>query len=148
MLTNRQWGFWYSTEDNFIGNAQVIYHWYEFENYYFKMISASPKGQWVKTFRPKQNGRHFQFRVQTTFWREFSCMKTPWLKFVPYGPINNKPSLVQITAWRRTRDKPLSEPMMVLIEVSEPMMVLVSATNHYLNQSWPRFMSVYGVTRQ
>ena len=35
------------------------------------------------------------------------------LKFVPKGPINNIPSLVQIMAWRRSGDKPLSEPMMV-----------------------------------
>ena len=35
------------------------------------------------------------------------------LKFVPKGPINNKPALVQIMAWRRSGDKPLSEPMMV-----------------------------------
>ena len=34
------------------------------------------------------------------------------LKFVPKGPINNIPALVQIMAWRRTGDKPLSEPMM------------------------------------
>ena len=33
------------------------------------------------------------------------------LKFVPKGPINNIPSLVQIMACRRTGDKPLSEPM-------------------------------------
>ena len=35
------------------------------------------------------------------------------LKFVPEGPINNIPALVQIMAWRRPGDKPLSEPMMV-----------------------------------
>ena len=35
------------------------------------------------------------------------------LKFVPKGPINNIPVLVQIMAWRRPGDKPLSEPMMV-----------------------------------
>ena len=35
------------------------------------------------------------------------------LKFVPKGPINNKPALVQIMAWRRTGNKPLSGPMMV-----------------------------------
>ena len=34
------------------------------------------------------------------------------LKFVPKGPINNNPSLVQIIAWRRAGDKLLSEPMM------------------------------------
>ena len=35
------------------------------------------------------------------------------LKFVPRGLINNIPSLVQIMAWCRSGDKPLSEPMMV-----------------------------------
>ena len=35
------------------------------------------------------------------------------LKFVPKGSINNNPALVQIMAWRRSGDKPLSEPMMV-----------------------------------
>ena len=34
------------------------------------------------------------------------------LKFVPKGQINNIPVLVQIMAWRRTGDKPLSEPIM------------------------------------
>ena len=35
------------------------------------------------------------------------------LKFVPKGPINNIPALVQTMAWRRPGNKPLSEPMMV-----------------------------------
>ena len=35
------------------------------------------------------------------------------LKFVPMGQINNSQSLVQILAWRRSGDKPLSETMMV-----------------------------------
>ena len=35
------------------------------------------------------------------------------LKFVPKGQINNIPALVQIMAWRRPGDKPLSEAMMV-----------------------------------
>ena len=34
-------------------------------------------------------------------------------KFVPDGPINTIPALVQIMAWRRPGDKPLSEPMLV-----------------------------------
>ena len=33
--------------------------------------------------------------------------------FVPKGPMNNIPALVQIMAWRRPGDKPLSESMMV-----------------------------------
>ena len=33
------------------------------------------------------------------------------LTFVPKGPIDNNPALVQIMAWRRIGDKQLSEPM-------------------------------------
>ena len=55
---------------------------------------------------------------QTTFWSAFSWMKifefpnNISLKFVPKGPINNNPALVQVMACRRPGDKPLSEPMM------------------------------------
>ena len=35
------------------------------------------------------------------------------LKFVPKGPIDDIPALVQIMAWSRPGGKPLSEPMMV-----------------------------------
>ena len=39
------------------------------------------------------------------------------LKFVFKGSIDNKPALVQVTAWHWTGDKPLSEPMLTqLIE--------------------------------
>ena len=34
------------------------------------------------------------------------------LKLVPRGSIDNKPALVQLMAWRRTGDKPLSKPML------------------------------------
>ena len=34
-------------------------------------------------------------------------------KFVPKGPIDNSPALVQIMAWRRPGDKPLSKTMMI-----------------------------------
>ena len=44
------------------------------------------------------------------------------LRLVPRSPINNKPALVQVMAWRRTGDKPLSEPMIIslLIHMSHP----------------------------
>ena len=67
------------------------------------------------SLRPRQNRRHFADDI-------FKCIffnETIWilikisLKFVPKGPINNIPALVQIMAWRRPGDKPLSEPMML-----------------------------------
>ena len=68
----------------------------------------------VNTLRPRQNGRHFTDDI-------FKCIflnENAWillkisLKFVPKVWINI-PALVQIMAWRRPGDKPLSEPMMV-----------------------------------
>ena len=43
------------------------------------------------------------------------------LKFVPKGPINNISTLVQMMAWRRPGDKPLSEPMMARLRHSASM---------------------------
>ena len=67
------------------------------------------------TLRPRRNEQHF---VDDIFKRIF-FIENVWisikisLKFVPKGPINNIPALVQIMAWCRSGDKPLSEPMMV-----------------------------------
>ena len=67
----------------------------------------------VNTLRPRQNGRHF---ADDTFKRIFinehvRISINISLKFAPKGLINNIPALVQIMAWRRPGDKPLSEPM-------------------------------------
>ena len=73
------------------------------------------RSQWINTLRPRQNGRLF---ADDTFKRIFLnenvgiSIKIS-LKFVHKGPINNIPALVQIMAWRRPGDKPLSEPMVV-----------------------------------
>ena len=67
------------------------------------------------TLWPRQNGRRF---ADDTFKRIFLNKNVRIsikisLKFLPKGPINNNPALVQIMAWRRSGDKPLSELMMV-----------------------------------
>ena len=70
---------------------------------------------WLNSLRPRQNGRNF---ADDTFKRIFLnenvliSIKIS-LKFVPKGPMNDIPALVQIMAWRRPGDKPLSEPRMV-----------------------------------
>ena len=68
------------------------------------------------TLRPRQNGCHFPDNIF-----KCNCINENvniWikilLKFVPKGPINNIPALVQIMAWHRSRYK-TSEPMMVSI---------------------------------
>ena len=69
----------------------------------------------LNSLRPRQNGPHFADDI-------FKCIflnKNVWipikisLKFVPKGPINNIPALVQIMAWRSPGDRPLSETMLV-----------------------------------
>ena len=69
----------------------------------------------VNTLRPGQNGRHFPDDIfKSIFLNEHVWISINIsLKFVPRGPINNIPTLVQVMAWRRSGDKPLSEPMMV-----------------------------------
>ena len=60
------------------------------------------------------SGRHFTgdiFRCIFVNENFFILIKFS-LKFVSKGPINNIPALVQIMAWRRSGDKPLSEPML------------------------------------
>ena len=69
----------------------------------------------VNTLWPRRDGRYFADDIlKCIFLNEnvWISLKIP-LKFVPKGPINNIPALVQIMAWRRPGDKPLSELMMV-----------------------------------
>ena len=69
----------------------------------------------INTLRPRQNGCHFPEDI-------FTCIflsENVWillkisLKFIPKVWNNNIPVLVQILAWRRPGNKPLSEPMMI-----------------------------------
>ena len=69
----------------------------------------------VNTLRPRQNGRHFADDIfKWIFLNENAWIPIKIsLKFVPQGPINNIPALVQIMAWRWPGDKPLCEPVVV-----------------------------------
>ena len=86
----------------------------------------------INALKPRENGPHFADDI-------FKCIfvnENLWiplkisLKFVPKGPINNIPSLVQIMAWRRTGDKPLSEPMMVRLPT-------------YICVTWPQWVNCW-----
>ena len=69
----------------------------------------------LNSLRSRQNGPHFADDIfkciflNTNVWIPIKIS----LKFVPKGPINNIPALVQIMAWRRPGNRPLSEPMLV-----------------------------------
>ena len=71
----------------------------------------------VNALRSRRNRRHFADDI-------FKCIfltKAVWnsieisLKFIPKGYMNNILALVQIMAWRRLGDQPISEPMMVIL---------------------------------
>ena len=79
----------------------IVMRWWTYSGLYH--IEAETK--W-----PTFSRRHFQmYFLNENVWISIKIS----LKFVPIGPINNIPSLVQIMAWRRPGDKPLCEPMMV-----------------------------------
>ena len=79
------------------------------------VVSRFHQPRFWKWYMPRQNGRRF---ADHTFKRMFLnenvriSIKIS-LKFVPKDPINNIPPLVQMVAWRRSGDKPLSESLMV-----------------------------------
>ena len=70
---------------------------------------------WHEHIEAETNGRHFADDI----FKSILLNKNEWisikisLKFVPKGAINNILTLVQIMAWRRPDDKPLSEPKVV-----------------------------------
>ena len=84
------------------------------------------------TLRPRRNGQHFADDIfKRIFFNENVWISIKMsLKFVPKGPINNIPALVQIMAWRRSGDKPLPEAMVVRL------LTHICVTRHqWVNQS-------------
>ena len=98
-------------------------------NQYMPVLLSS-----LNTLRQRQNGRHFaDDTFNRIFVNENARISIKFsLKFVPKGPVNNIPALVQIMAWRRPGDKPLSESMMVSLMthicVTRPQWVNVSGS--------------------
>ena len=74
-------------------------------------LTLSPHPLPTHTHTPGQNGRHFADDISRCIFvnEKFCILIKISLKFVPKGPINNNPALVQIMAWHRTGNKPLSE---------------------------------------
>ena len=79
----------------------------------YKVVNIS-SDRWVNSLRPRRNGRYNTDDIfKCIFLKEDVWIPTMIsLEFVPKGPINNIPALIQIMAWRRPGDTPLSEPMM------------------------------------
>ena len=97
------------------------------------------------TLRPRQDGRHFPDDIfKWIFLNELIWISIKIsLNFVPKGPINNIPALVQIMAWRCPGDRPLSEPMMASLAmhicVTRPQWVK-SKIYHSINFSYVKLL--------
>ena len=63
---------------------------------------------------PEQNGCHFTDDIfKSILWNENVLISIKIsLKIIPNGSVSNISALVQIMAWRRPGDKPLSEPVL------------------------------------
>ena len=124
--------------------------------------------------RQRRNRCHFADIFKCIFLNEnvWISIDVP-LKFVPKGPINNIPALVQIMAWHRLGDKPLSQcirktfmvhqtivrwALYILLKFMKALIrhlalavgnvrrfswTLLSATSHYLNQWWLFYWHIY-----
>ena len=103
-------------------------------------LSSEPLGMIFNTLRPRRNEQHFADDIfKRIFFDEnvWISIKIS-LKFVPKGPINNIPALVQIMAWRRSDDKPLSEPMMVTL-----LMHICVTRPQWVNGIWIHFIDIW-----
>ena len=80
-----------------------------------KSVSQSSSKRWFNTLWPRRNGRHVPDEIFKCIFLNENIrisMKIS-LKFIPKGPIDNIPALVQIMVWCRPGHKSLSEPIMV-----------------------------------
>ena len=71
----------------------------------------------LNSLKPRWNRCHFADDIlKCIFWKEnVSVSIKTSLKLIPKHPINSIPTLVQIMAWRRLGDKPLSEATMIIL---------------------------------
>ena len=105
-----------------------------------KVLQWDGQQLWLNTLRPRQNRRHFPDDI----FKWIFLNENVWisikisLKFVPKGLISNIPALIQLMAWRRPGNKPLSEPMMVSLPthicVTRPQWVKI---NHFISFCCP-----------
>ena len=67
----------------------------------------------LNTLRPRQDGRRPADDIfnRISFNEKVKILIEISLRFIPGCPINTKPPLVLIMAWRRSDDRPLSKPM-------------------------------------
>ena len=102
---------------NFDQNERLEIKENVFENVICRMLVISFRPQCFNSSPPGQNGRLFAddiFRCIYTN-EKFCILVKISLNLVRKGPNDNNPALVQVMAWHRIGNKPLSEPMLAWI---------------------------------
>ena len=82
----------------------------------------------VKLISPRTKWPPFRRRLFRIYFHESCIFIRISLKFVPKVPNDNKSALVQVMAWRRPGDKPLSELMLVSLPT-------------YIYATWPQWVN-------
>ena len=106
----------------------------------------------LNTLRPRQNCRYFPDNIlKWIFLNENVWISTNIsLKSVPRGPINNITTLIQVMAWRRPGDKPLSKAMMVRLPthicVTQPQWVKQNLMDGNPAHTWNHFLVITAPT--
>ena len=108
-LGNLIWNFMKTTVNNVLLIKSVVIYWW------LSRLISCPHIMGLNTLRARQNCRHFADDIfKRIFLNENVWISLKiWLNFVSKVPINNIPAMVQIMVWRRSGDKPLSQPMMI-----------------------------------
>ena len=104
-----------------------------------RTFSAKEPLEGFNTLRQRQIGCLFPDNIFKCIFLNENCfilMKIS-LKFVAQGPINNIPALVQVMAWHRSGDKPLSEPMMACLNDAYIMTHICVTRPHWVNSLAP-----------
>ena len=109
----------------------------------FTLWSTSNKN-YLNALGPRQNGRHFTDDISKCIFLNENVwiLNTITAKFVSNGWINNIPVMVQIMAWRRPADKPLSEPMIVRLAAIHICVTWPQWVNSGIIKHWSREMFI------
>ena len=122
-----------------------IYSWFKKHNWLWVINCYAILGPCpipFNTLRLRQKGRHFPDDIfkwiflNENVWISINIS----LKFLPRGPINNIPTLVQVLAWRQPGDKPLSGPTMARLQmhicVTRPQWVNCPSNKWCIRNDW------------
>ena len=94
--------------------AKLAANFVVYQYSFMRALSVVPLPEVVNSSPAEQKGHHFaDDNFKRIFVNEMFFISM-WIsmKLVSKGPIHDIPALVQIMAWRRPGDKPLSEPML------------------------------------